>query len=236
MTNTEAIITWNGTTLVKTSVETSVGNVPIIKFIPDTPANANPIFAIHYQEGSKEIWLDEESCSPILEFAIENNVPFFAADLYGHGNWKSSDSSFNPEYLNDEQWELFISKSVTGFKEVVDDFIKNDSINFIAYSTGCLIAVKLMAEGINTSSLIMASPVPAKSYDDEYSLHNNLETLKDKKVLVLTGINDNEVETGEVDWYFDQIKSSLKELVTYNSGHELPKEWTEKSVTFLKDS
>lgn len=236
MKNTETNISWNGTTLIKSLIKTSVGNVPLINFLPDNTSNKNPIFAIHYQEGSKEIWLDEESFFPILAFAIENQIPFYAIDLYGHGDWKSDDSSFNPEYLDDDQWEKFVSASVTGIKEVIFKVASNKSINIVSSSTGCLMAVKTIATGINLNTLAMASPVPTKSYNDEYSLHNNIESLKDCKLLVLTGTNDEEVEAGEVKWYFDQIESNQKEIITYNSGHELPKEWADKTIEFIRCS
>lgn len=236
MTNADIKFSWNGKTLNKAFINTSVGDVPLLSFLPNNSTSQNVIFAIHYQEGSKEIWLEEESFSSILNFAIINEIPFYAIDLYGHGAWKSEDSNFNPEYLDDDQWEKFVRLSVTGINEVILKLLNNKSINIVSSSTGCLMAVKTIAKGINLNTLIMASPVPAKSYDDEYSLHNNIESLKDCKLLVLTGENDEEVEAGEVKWYFDQIESNQKEIVIYNSGHELPKEWSDKAIQFMKDS
>lgn len=236
MTNADIKFSWNGKTLNKAFINTSVGDVPLLSFLPNNSTSQNVIFAIHYQEGSKEIWLEEESFSSILNFAIINEIPFYAIDLYGHGAWKSEDSNFNPEYLDDDQWEKFVRLSVTGINEVILKLLNNKSINIVSSSTGCLMAVKTIAKEINLNTLIMASPVPAKSYDDEHSLHNNIESLKDCKLLVLTGENDEEVEAGEVKWYFDQIESNQKEIVIYNSGHELPKEWSDKAIQFMKDS
>lgn len=236
MESTKYEIMWNGFTLSKSFIQTSVGGVPLIKYQPENNLNNKVVFAIHYQEGSKEIWLDEENYTSILKYAIDNKIPFYAVDLYGHGEWKSDGDNFNPQYLDDDQWEVFVRNSVQGIKETISFVAKDKEIQFISYSTGCLMAVKVIDNTINTNSLVMASPVPARSYDDEYSLHNNIDVLKNKNVLVLSGIDDEEVEDGEVQWYYDLIQSGNKEIERYKSGHELPSQWSDSAIKFLKTS
>lgn len=233
MNHTSSQFNWNDLTISKSFIKTSVGTVPLITYLPEDGQNSKAIFAIHYQEGRKEIWLEEENYSSILNYAIENRIPFYAVDLYGHGEWKSDDENFNPEYLDDDQWDLFVKSSVDGIKETITSVAKDKEIIFISNSTGCLIATKVMASNVYTSGLIMASPVPAKSYDDEYSLHNNTDALKNKKILILSGKKDEEVEEGEVLWYYNLIESDKKEIELFESGHELPKEWINRSIKFL---
>lgn len=239
MTNNPIQFKWNNTVLTKTWIATSVGKVPVIYFLPDTTSAQNPIVALHYQTGSKEIWLENTTHSPnsaLLNYAIAHQIPFYALDLYGHGEWKSEDPAFNPEYLDDEHWELFATKSVTGMVEVINTLSHNHrhkNMTIVAYSVGVLIAVKAIAAGIILKSLVMVSPVPERQADDAYSLHNNVERLKGLKVLLLTGNQDDEVEPGEVDWYFELIESDQKEMNVFDSGHTLPNAWVERAIEFL---
>ncbi len=228
-------IKWNNVKLIKSKIDSSAGKVPLLSYIPHKNTSSEIIIALHYQTGSKEIWLDEEENQAILKYAIEKNMPFYAIDLYGHGDWQSDDEKFDTEDIGDDHWDQFVEDSVSGVEGLINSLDATKKVNFVCSSTGCLIAVKAIASGITPNSIIMASPVPYKSYDDQYSFHNNVSTLKDLNVLILTGKNDEDVEDDEVQWFFNLLESENKEIIFFESGHELPKDWSQRAISFLED-
>ncbi len=237
MNTTETELTWHETTLLKSRMATSVGSVPILTFVPAEKGRSGAIVSLHYMTGSKEVWLNDEHAQ-LLAYAIANSIPFFAFDLYGHGEWESDDPDFNTEDIDGEQWETFVADSTQGIAECITQLcaqhqIDAEALDFVGYSVGNLIGVKLIAAGIAARSFAMGSPVPWRAYDDAYALHNNLEALVDLPLLVLTGKSDEEVEEGEVAWFFERVESDKKELLVFDSGHSLPKVWFEKVTAFI---
>ena len=54
----------------------------------------------------------------------------------------------------------------------------------------------------------------------------DLDGLKDKHVCVMTGVDDFEVEGGEVEEFYEKIVSDYKSFYLFDSSHDLPQFWT----------
>lgn len=217
-------------------IPTSVGDVPTLFWLPQFVQKSSVIVAFHYLEGSKEVWLDG-SFNAIFAYAQSAGIPFVACDMYRHGEWQVD--GYESSYINDEDWDSFVTLSRDGITEAIDMIIKKyelscDSLMFVGSSTGCLTAMGVINKGFKPQKLALGVPLPDRACDDEYSFHNNPESFTDCDLLVLTGTKDEEVEPGEVEWWFDQVNSQSKEIVMYESGHSLPPEWLERVVSFLK--
>jgi predicted esterase len=229
------IITWKNTSLSKGLISTAAGAVPVIYWIPEQKTTSQVIVAFHYQEGSKNIWL-EDTWDSLLLHAVENNIPFIACDMYGHGEWQVD--GFDTSYIDDDAWDTFVEKTAVGVTQAITTLIQDttlsfDSLQFIGSSLGCHTAMTVIRNNLRPVSLVLASPVPAKEYDDESSFHNNLSAFEKTKLLVISGRNDEDVAQGEVQWWYDQIDSETKKIIFYDSGHDLPADWISQAITFL---
>ncbi len=229
-------VSWNGVSLTKRFISTEAGEVPVLYRIPEKRESDSVIVAFHYYGGSKEIWLDEEH-DPLLAYAVQAGIPFIACDVCAHGEWEVP--GLDASYFDEDQWAIFAEKSRRGVAGVINSLAQEkglsmDALHFVGVSMGCYNAMTVIRGGMRPASFVMAAPVPGKSYDDGCSFHNNLEAFTDTDLLVLSGRNDEENQKGEVQWLYDQIESDTKKLTFYDSGHELPGNWMDSIVRFLK--
>lgn len=225
--------------LTQTKVKTSIGTVPTLYWIPEKVNTKSVIIGLHYSGGSKDIWLDEEH-NPLLKYAIETNTPFIACDAYGHGEWLVDGvEGWN---LKKDQWPEFMRQTRLGISEVITTVAQTqglslDSLHFTGVSQGCLNGMDIIAHtDLKPVTFVLSSPVPRKTRNDERSFHNNLASFIGRDILILSGTNDEYCESGEVQWFFEQINSDRKEIVFYDSPHQLPaNQWMNRAVSFLKE-
>lgn len=214
--------------------------VPHSLWIPKALKNASKyksvLILLHYQTGSKSVWF-EDQMTPLMEWAEQSQTCLLAYDLYGHGDWKAQEPEFDPNYLPDELCEKAIDHSA---KYIAEDFLEQKKdlgftqVDLMGWSFGTTIALKMIPQSLSPDRLIFAAPTPEKEYDDGYSFHNNLKAFSNSKVLFISGTKDEEVQEGEVPWVFDQIQSQSKKLIQPESGHDLPKEWINWAIEFLR--
>lgn len=230
---------WAGTTLEQVKIKTAVAEIPAYIWMPRRVETESVIVGLHYSGGSKEIWFDSEH-EGLLKYAFETGTPFIACDAYAHGEWQIE--GVKGWDLTDEQWPVFVQQSGDGISEAVKIFAKEkelslDSLHFTGVSLGCFNGMDLIANrGLTPVTFAAASLCPYKKYDDEYSAHNNLKAYEGYDLLILSGKKDEYNESGEVQWFYDQIESDRKELVWYDSPHQLPEdEWMDRVVAFIKE-
>lgn len=215
-------------------IKTSVGDVPVAYWLPENK-NAPVVVAFHYQTGSKETWF-EGDFDKLFCYAQASQSAFIVCDLYGHGEWQQA--GFDTANISDEQWDHFVDSSVFGITEAIKSILEkcqitHNKLQFVASSTGCLIAVQVIKNGLKPVALVLSAPLPEKEFDDPTSFHNNLNCFTNMPLLMLTGEQDDEPCDGEVEWFFNLVDSAKKELVVYQSGHDLPAQWLDKTVQFL---
>ncbi|MCP4320300.1 MAG: hypothetical protein GY787_00255 [Alteromonadales bacterium] len=143
-----------------------------------------------------------------------------------HGEWGGGEG-FDPANISDGLWESFVENSgfavTAAIKSVIEKSqLRKNKLQFVGSSTGGGVALEVVKRALKPSALVLSSPLPEKEYDDETSFHNNLDSFSNLSLLVLTDKDDDEVPTGETELFFNLVESSQKELVTYESGHDLP--------------
>lgn len=203
-----------------------------------TPGSCNLVVLIHGLEGSKNDWETAggfTSGGTLTALLDEAGIPWMAADLYGHGDWHAVESEFDPADISDELWDRFVSRSVDTLYEMLCPRLEafpRLSLQLVSYSAGCVILTSFLAAhpDLPVSAVHMASPVPQESMDDEYSLHNNGELFKKKKLFWHCGKNDEENEENEIDRVFTLMPSKEKKISWYDAGHSLPVSWTQTAA------
>ena len=192
------------------------------------------VVLIHGLEASKSDWITPggfTSGGNLTALLDEAGIPWIAADLYGHGEWQAVESDFDPTDITDELWDSFVSRSVATLYEMLISRLEKSprhSLQLVSYSVGCVILTALLAAypDLPVSAVHMAAPVPQEAMDDEYSLHNNAELFRKRKLYWHCGENDEENDEGEIDRVFALIPVADKTIHRYNAGHSLPVDWT----------
>jgi pimeloyl-ACP methyl ester carboxylesterase len=185
----------------------------------------NDLFVlIHGLSSSKDEWFNNHK--RLSDYFILHNIPFIALDLYGHGGFAADEPDFSTDYINDDLWPVFIDKSVNKFTYTIS--LENEKrslkrIHIISYSVGSVIGIELAKRLTKCTSLSLCVPNPDYSINDEYSLCNTLEQIKNKNINILSGTNDNEIEYKEIEKLIKDHKYINHH--SYNAGHILPDQW-----------
>ncbi|MBN1979992.1 MAG: alpha/beta hydrolase [Chitinivibrionales bacterium] len=166
----------------------------------------------------------------------ERKLSYIAYNLYGHGSFEAEESDFNPENIPDEIWPKFITRSVDLIAEgLKGNRLETKNIAIVTYSGGAGVATQLLKKypSLPVSRLVFCSPGLQREYNDEYSLHNNLDCFSKRSLLLLGGKNDEEESIEDLRWFFGQLTGEKKKLVEYDAGHSLPVEWTQDAMDWI---
>lgn len=226
---------WQGAEFSFGSVNTEVGKVPFLFYLPQNLEKHSLIVALHHQSSNKEAWLNE--LSGVVKYAIEKDIAFLACDQYGHGEWVVD--GYNTDLICETNLDTFMVPTEKGISEVIKTFCyyKNlslDSLTYVGISLGCFSIMDISSKGLKPQIMSMIVPVPLKLYDGEYSFHNNLDAFENVSILAITGTNDEYNEDGEVQWWMDQVDADIKKLVIYDGGHIPPAYVLDSCVDFLE--
>ncbi|MFW6365260.1 MAG: alpha/beta fold hydrolase [Spirochaetota bacterium] len=199
---------------------------------------------IHGIGGHKEDWLETDGYTKggnLTKALEEDGVSWIACDLYGHGENAAREDGFDSNNISDELWPRFISQSadciLTHLSALCQEH-RFSSLSVITYSAGCQVGMTLLRRilPIPVESVLMAALTPERNYDDEYSLHNNLDALSGKNVCFFSGSHDSIVPVGDVRWVYDRLQNEKKALYIYETDHSLPVEWTKDAMHALHAS
>lgn len=194
----------------------------------------NPMVVfLHGIGGSSKDWTEKSDYTNghiLLEQVKKAGYLYRCFDLYGHGDWKADEPDFDPEYINDEQWPIFIRESESVILRQIQEEIEKhqvDSLIIVSYSGSAIISLRIanrMDEHVRCMC-IMAAPDPAREYDDEYSLHNQVNK-RPMDYLLIYGENDEEINIDDLQWVFKRINGQ-KKMVELNGDHSIDQSWTE---------
>jgi len=204
----------------------------------------NLVLLLHGQEASSKDWIKENGFingASLTKGLTDRKISWMAPDLYGHGSFKAEEKDFDPADISDELWPVFLKQSADAICKLIKDTVLKygyRTLTVVSYSASCHVAVKVikLKLPITVKRVFMAAPCPEREYDDEYSLHNNLDCFNNRECCFFSGTRDEEVPVDDVRWFFTKIESDNKELLFYESGHSLPKKWTSDALSRLYKS
>ncbi|MBN2435541.1 MAG: hypothetical protein JXK07_09790 [Spirochaetes bacterium] len=199
------------------------------------------ILLLHGQEASSNDWIINGGFingAGLTDGLTDSQFSWIAPDLYGHGSFKAEENDFDPADISDELWPVFLKRSADTICNLAEETVKKygyQSLTVVSYSASCHVAVRIIKHKLSVpiKRVFMAAPCPEREYDDEYSLHNNLDCFNNRKCCFFAGTRDEEVPIDDVRWFFSHIESDDKELLLYDSGHSLPEKWTSDALIQL---
>lgn len=197
---------------------------------------------IHGMTSSKAEWTEIGGYTKggdLTRLLSGSSRSWVASDLYGHGDWVADEPGFDVEDIPEEAWMPFLDRSASGIRCAVEEAIKGRDYSFIdiiTYSVGGQVGLRILREGLPlpVRRVVMAVPPPERDYDDETSLHNNLEVLASVGLTIAAGLDDEESSLDDLRWFFDQLSSPNKVLRAYEAGHSLPTQWVFDALADLE--
>ncbi|GAB6090786.1 alpha/beta fold hydrolase [Spirochaeta dissipatitropha] len=207
-------------------------------------SSSNLVLLIHGQEASSADWIEKDGFTKggnLTEGLDSRSISWLAPDLYGHGSFTALEAGFDSADISDDLWPLFLSRSADAAATLIEGLVKKHryrELTVISYSAGCHVAVKLLQRNLPlpVNKVFMAAPCPEREYNDEYSLHNNLDCFFGRASCFFTGSTDETSPIDDVRWLYSQIIGTQKELLVYESGHSLPVDWTGDALARLDSS
>ncbi|MDA3899246.1 MAG: hypothetical protein PF637_01870 [Spirochaetes bacterium] len=208
--------------------------------LKEFPTSHSLTVLIHGLESSKDDWTEKNGFTKggnLTALLEDNELSYCAQDLYGHGQFKADEPGFDPTDISDELWPLFIKRSVRACLEAIESLCNSgayQSLNVITYSGGSQIGVELLKEQLSLPVAVVAMAVPPlqRDYDDEYSLHNNLDVFSNTKNFFFFGIADEETPIEDCRWLVPQLPKNSVHF-EYQSGHSLPVQWVSDCLSEL---
>lgn len=217
-------ILWNGFELRKGTIKTSAGNVPYIMYSPEISIEPVTI-AIHRETSSKEDWLCFNSVyrgGNLLKESIKSNSVFIAFDLYGHGEWKADDPSFNVSDIKNSK--TLIERSSRGIQEAVKFLLESEKIadnpvTIVGNSVGCSVVLNLIFPNIDFKTVLL-------------SPFNTTVNSSSTKYLIHRGNRDKIIPETEFKKLIEKLPNE-SEIILYNKNHDLDENWIYSTKNFI---
>lgn len=198
---------------------------------------------IHGFEGSRADWRERGGYSKggdLTDRLRERGMAWVACDLYGHGDWPAEEDGFSTGNISDELFPSFVARSADAVRQAIEVAVVStaaERVNVVSYSAGCHVAVVLLGLPLPrpATTVLLAAPTPERAYDDEYSLHNNLEVFEGLTAGLFCGREDDEAPYADVVWLSERFPPGIVRRWDYDAGHALPTTWVDDAIAVLAE-
>jgi len=220
--------------------------VPGYLAIPKIGKGPHPIvFLFHVSAGSKSSWWDEmsfERGQAVTDTLLEMGIAVLALDAQFHG-----ERSMNNDYLPIQQMYIekkWMNRYRDGIIQTIGDYeravdylstrkeIDIQRIGVLGHSLGGVMAVLFSTVEKRVVSLVASVAAYSDSWLYPLTPFNVAENIK-APTLLLGGKQDIVIAPDAVKKLFSVLKTPIKELEMYDSGHRLPAENISRSVAWL---
>lgn len=133
-----------------------------------------------------------------------------------------------------------IVQSVIAYRRSIDNLASRGEIDTskqrnIGYSMGGMMTLKLTAVDPRIKVTIASVTPILKEPHSAMAVHNFASSITNQPFLMLMGNTDERNYTmADARNLQDLIISNTKELIFYESGHQLPGEWTKKATQWME--
>ena len=217
--------------------------------IPKTGSPPYPcVLQLHGFSAQKSQWWEEQgygSCGLLTKNLLSAGIAVLALDAQYHGERISNNKYESPAvFVEQRKWanryrDMFV-QTVVEYRRAIDYLENRPEINttqmgVIGYSMGGQMAFILTAvEGrVKATVLCVTPPIPSLvTYP--VVLANFARGFGNRPLLLLMGRSDHTYTVEEAQRFYELIQDSSKELVLYNSGHNLSMDYIPKAVTWFQ--
>ena len=203
------------------------------------------VLLLHGLNGSKDNWWnDDRSPGRMIKKLIEFGYAVLSLDAKYHGERKAFNNYESPAiFAFRKRWNMrgnyMTVQTVREYRRAIDyletrDEIDSNKIGVIGYSMGGFQAFSLTAvEPRVKVSVACVTPNIEESYSPKEAYHF-APYIDNKPFLMLMGKDDPFYTIEEAQQLHEFIRSNVKEITFYNSGHRLPVEWNERAIEWME--
>lgn len=223
--------------------------VPGYLAIPKTGTAPYPcVLQLHGIGDSKNGWWQDDSFVSgmlLTRQLLEAGFAVLSLDAEYHGERLANNNFESANVFTFQKgWFLrardMIVQSATEYRRAIDYLgsrkeIDTSRIGMIGYSMGGMMTFNVAAvDNRIKASVACVTPILKEPFS-AMNVYNFAPYLRSQSFLMLMGTTDERNYTKEDAQKLHQlIPIANKELVFYESGHQLPKEWTTKATVFMK--
>ena len=222
--------------------------VPGILAVPKTDNAPFPCVLLLHGAGAggaKENWFDEsDNYFGVAQGLLVSGYAVMMLDAKFFGERKSENEYENPLYfIREKQWRNIerdmLVQTTIDYRRAIDYLETRNDINaskigVIGSSMGAMTTFLLTGvEPRVKVAVAKAAPNIQRKYSAN-SPYNFATAIKTQPFLMLAGKSDPFSGFYGSQQMFDLVTSTTKELIFYDSGHQLPEEWKEESIKWIQ--
>lgn len=205
------------------------------------------VLLLHGLNQNKEIWWTDNgfaSGGELSKQLLLSGFAVLALDAEYHGERMTNNDYESPRVFTlEKRWTMrsnyMTVQTVREYRRVIDylmtrNEIDTNKIGMIGYSMGGYQTFSLTAiEPRIKVSVACVTPIIEKPYSPRAAYHF-APYITTQPFLMLMGKTDPLYSMKEAQQLHGFIGSNTKELIFYDSGHQLPVEWTERAVAWME--
>ena len=222
--------------------------VPGYLAIPKTGSTPHPIVCLfHVSAGSKASWWDDMSFErglSVTDTLLELGIAVLALDAQYHGE-RSINNDFLPiqQMYFDEKW---VCRYRDGIIQTVGDYLRAvdylsgrseidvQRIGVLGHSMGGVMAVLFSSLEKHVKALVASVAAYSEPWLFPLTPFNLADGVQ-APTLLLAGRTDIIISIDATQKLFSSLKTDVKEMELYDSGHRLPRENINRSVGWLNE-
>ena len=223
--------------------------VPGYLAIPKNGASPYPcVLQLHGIGSSKESWWEDNSFSlggQLTKELLKSGFAVLSLDAEYHGERLANNDFESPEVFTFQKgWYLrtrdMVVQSVIEYRRAIDYLasrveIDTSKLGIIGYSMGGMMTFNLTAVDPRIKVAVASVTPILKEQHSAMAAHNFASSITNQPFLMLMGNADKRNYTKvEARQLHDIIISNTKRLVFYESGHQLPSEWTKTATEWME--
>lgn len=223
--------------------------VPGYLAIPKKGSSSYPcILQLHGIGSSKESWWEDNSFSSggqLTKELLKSGFAVLSLDAEYHGERLANNDFESPEVFTFQKgWYLrtrdMVVQSVVEYRRAIDYLasrveIDTAKLGIIGYSMGGMMTFHLTAMDPRIKVAVASVTPVLKEPHSAMAVHNFASSITNQPFLMLMGNTDRRNYTEvEAQQLHHIINSNIKRLVFYDSGHQLPSEWTKKATEWME--
>lgn len=237
---------WEGYSLERIGLPAEDGStIPFILVKPNKWRPVPVLFALHGMTASKEVFLtlgEYGKAGDLTLKVLKAGYALAAPDFRMHGErqevaYPDFQSYFNAVVGN---WESMYNNSYSDFKICLEYLESRQDINtnrmgLSGYSMGGQTTFKLAADYPEKFKVVVACVPPVlKDLPISGVPQASAPQITTLPFIMMSASEDTNYTMEEAVWLYRLIPSPNKKMMIYDSGHDLPLEYTDDILTWLK--
>jgi dienelactone hydrolase len=221
--------------------------VPAYLAIPESEAAPHAgVLLIHGVGGSKSDWWQESfhSGEAVTRRLLSDGFAVMTLDVPYHGERLAENDFESPEvFLFQKGWLYrardMIVASVVEHRRAIDYLESRPEIDaarsdVIGYSMGGMMAFHLAALHPRVDTVVACVPPLLKEPYSAMTVRSFAPRVDDKRFLMMIGKDDRRnYSVDDAREVFELVNGAEKDFVVFESGHQLPREWTDRAANWI---